>query len=111
MRKWVIGSAIAAPFVSGIIVLALNPLYTQETVTFTVTDKERVNGYESSRYLVFTEDEVFQNTDSLLMWKFSSSDLYGSLEVGTTYEALVTGWRVPFLSWYRNIVTVEAVSE
>ena len=80
---------------------------TQETVVFTVEKLERItnaNG-EGSKYLIFTKTETFENTDRLVLWKFNSSDLYGSLKVGKAYEAKVAGFRVPFLSWYRNIVS------
>lgn len=88
----------------------LPPLLTSEIVTITVTDKERVmqgSGEDaSSKYLVFTDTEVFENTDCLVLGKFNSSDVYGQFKVGETYQVLVYGWRVPFLSWYRNIVRV-----
>lgn len=61
----------------------------------------------SSKYLVFTNNEVFENTDSWLYLKFSSSDLYSKLEEGQTYKVKVAGWRIPFLSWYRNIIEIE----
>jgi hypothetical protein len=88
------------------------PVYmgTKDTVTITVQDKERVNQGESSRYLVFTDSEVFENTDTLLFGKFNSSDIYGRMEEGRTYEAEVVGWRIPILSAHRNILTVEEVT-
>lgn len=83
---------------------------TEDEVTFTVTDKERIvesNGETtSSRYLIFTNGEVFENTDSLLRLKFNSADIQGQLREGDTYDATVYGWRVPFLSMNRNIVDV-----
>lgn len=94
------------------------PYVTAGTAVFTVTDKERVvrgdGDSVSSYYLVFTEDrngksETFSNVDTLMYWKFNSSDLQGSLKIGRTYMADVYGWRVPFLSWYRNIVNVRQV--
>ena len=90
--------------------LILPPMLTSETITITVTDKERVmqgsGENASSKYLVFTETEVFENTDCLVLWKFNSSDVYGQLEIGETYQVQVYGWRIPFLSMYRNIVKV-----
>jgi hypothetical protein len=80
----------------------------RDTVTnVVVTDKERVTtgsgDTASSKYLIFTSNEVFENTDSLLLFKFNSSDVYGSIQRGQTCTFEVVGWRVPFLSWYRNI--------
>jgi hypothetical protein len=80
----------------------------RDTVTnVVVTDKERITtgsgDATSSKYLIFTPNEVFENTDSILMFKFNSSDVYGSIQRGQTCTFEVVGWRVPFLSWYRNI--------
>jgi hypothetical protein len=74
-------------------------------VAFTIKDKVVKVGSDSSRYLIFTEEnEVFENTDSWLNGKYNSSDYYGSLSIGKSYNATVTGWRFPPLSWYRNII-------
>jgi hypothetical protein len=83
---------------------------TDEYVTFTVVEKERVAESDSARYLIFTDGEVFENTDSLWYWKWRSSDIYGNIKEGKTYNAHVYGWRVPFFSWYRNIIKMEEVS-
>ena len=83
---------------------------TTDYVTITVTDKERIQDGEESKYLIFTENEVFENTDSLMKFKFNSSDVYGLLKVGETYSAEVFGWRVPFFSMYRNIVSIEKIN-
>lgn len=73
-----------------------------------IQDKERVvtgSGQDQqSKYLIFTDQETFENVDSWLALKFNSSDVYGSITEGSTCEFRVTGWRVPFLSWYRNIL-------
>lgn len=82
---------------------------TQATVTATVTDKERIverdsDGGIQSKYLVFTDKETFENTDSLWALKFNSSDLYGKLQEGQTCEFDVVGFRVSWMSMYRNIL-------
>jgi transketolase N-terminal domain/subunit len=83
---------------------------TVEEVTITVTDKERVvkssGDNVESYYLVFCEEEIFKNDDALLRGKFRSSDIQGKLKVGETYKVKVFGWRVGFLSMYRNIVKI-----
>lgn len=84
---------------------------TSETVTFTVTGKERIVETSGSgetlsvdsKYLVFTDVETFENTDMLFAGKFNSSDVQGKLFVDSTYTATVYGWRIPFLSMYRNL--------
>jgi hypothetical protein len=109
MEKFVFG--IIAVVFGAIVILTLLYYTSAETVTITVTDKERIvesNGEStSSKYLVFTDTEVFENTDDLFLWKFNSSDVQGKLKVGEKYTVLVIGWRVPLLSMYRNIVNIE----
>ncbi len=63
----------------------------QEMVTDTVVRSERVNSGESGKYLVFGENEVYQNTDSFPLLKFRSSDFYRDIEVGKTYRFKVVG--------------------
>lgn len=84
--------------------------------TIKITDKERINKDDESKYLIFGENEteqglVFENTDSLLRVKFNSSNIYSKLKVGNTYEITVVGYRVPFMSWYENIIDVQEVGK
>lgn len=80
---------------------------TKDYVDAVVTKVERVSTGRGEgtvhKYLVFTEGETFQNTDSVWYWKFNSSDMHGHFSTGK-YRLTVYGWRVPFLSWYRNII-------
>ncbi len=86
---------------------------TVDDVTFTVNKLETKRQSDTEKYLVSAtyengEKEVFENTDALLHGKFNSSDVQlNELEIGSTYNATVYGWRVPFFSMYRNIVDVE----
>ncbi len=77
----------------------------------TVESKERIaNGSGnnlSHRYLVFTDEGTFEVTDTLLFFDFSSSDRYSRLKDGRTYRIKASGWRVPFLSMYENIIELE----
>lgn len=80
--------------------------------TITVTDKERVNDSSSSYYLVFGEDEagnvvVYKNTDEFLRGKWDSSTMQAELEIGETYDVVLVGYRIPFLSMYENILEIE----
>ena len=95
------------------VVLSIYPiLYTNssETIEITIKDKEQINtGFGenlSSKFLIFTETEVFQNTDSWLYFKFSSADYQNKLDPSKTYKVKVAGWRIPFFSSYRNIVEI-----
>jgi len=86
---------------------------TVEHYKVTITDKERISvgsGEDlSHKYLVFTDGRVFENTDTLFHWKWNSSTVQSELEEGKQYSIKTYGWRVPFLSWYENIVSVEAI--
>lgn len=82
---------------------------TLDTVRFTVNKVERVvdRGGQSARYMVFTDKESFENTDVWLLGKYDSADLHGRIRPGSTYQARVSGWRVPMLSWFRNIISLQ----
>ena len=81
------------------------------TVEVKISDKERIttgSGSDiSSKFLVYTENEVFENTDALMVLKFNSADVQNDLKVDSTYNVKVIGWRVPFLSMYRNIIKIK----
>ncbi|MFD0933129.1 DUF1523 family protein [Psychroflexus salinarum] len=82
-----------------------------ETIETRVSDKERITtgtGEDMiSKFLVYGEDEVFENTDSWLYFKFDSADVQNEIELGKINKIKVAGWRVPFFSWYRNVISVE----
>lgn len=102
------GGAFVALFVLIFGVSFYGTFFTDERVNVVIDGKERItvsNGDRTeSKYLIFTDKEVFENTDTLLRGKFNSSDFYGKIKVGQTCNFLVSGWRVPFLSMYRNIL-------
>ncbi len=77
----------------------------------TVTDKyiKRFGDNDYFHVVVQFDDgttEIFHNHDALWWWKWNSADVQQKIKVGQTYHFIVTGWRVPFLSWFRNIVEV-----
>ncbi len=84
---------------------------TATTVTVIIEDKERITTGSgeniSSKFLVYTDGEVLENTDSWVFTKFDSADIQGALKPGKTYNIEVAGWRIPFLSWYRNIIRIK----
>ena len=74
-----------------------------EIIRVRILDKEHVT-IGGGKYLIHTRNEVFENTDSWLFLKFSSSDFQYNLKKGKSYAVKVVGWRIPFLSKHRNIV-------
>lgn len=90
--------------------------YERETVEVTVIGKERVEqgsgDFRTSRYLIMTENEsgqveVFENTDSIVFLKMNSSDVQAKAREGKRVRMEVYGYRIPFLSMYRNVVSIE----
>jgi hypothetical protein len=85
-----------------------------QVIMITITHRERVTQQSedstNSYYLVWSrEGEVFQVKDDWRFLAWNSSDRYGQLQEGTVAQIKVAGWRVPFLSWYRNIVDVQTI--
>ena len=88
----------------------------RRTVIATVTDKAVKNYDDGGKYLIFTKDSngdiaTFEITDSLLAFRYDSSDVYAAIEVGSTYEFTVGGTRNTFLSWYPNIYEFRLIEE
>ena len=98
--------AICIPIISFIGLDIYRVYGTKETVTITVTDKAIKRYDKSDKYIIFADEETFKIADDFLLGRFNSSDDYGRLKVGETYTVTVNGWRVPFLSWYRNIIEI-----
>lgn len=119
-RRRLPGSFIAALVVLALLVIGGLAVVayrsTERDVSFTVTDKERVcdtnhsdgeGGKQECRYLVFTDEGTYQVTDSLVIGRFSSSDVYGRIKRDRSYDARVIGWRIPAFSRYPNIVSIQ----
>jgi len=101
--------------IASVLIVIIASIYfevsSQEIISIKVSDKQiiTVGSSEnvSSKYLVFTEKEVFENTDSFWFLKFSSSDFQNHLKIDSTYKVKVVGYRIPLFSSYRNIVSIE----
>jgi len=83
-----------------------------DVVTITIEDKERVTTGSgesiSAKYIIYTDKGTFENTDTWIFGKWSSSDIQNDLKVGETYTVKTAGWRVPFMSMHRNIVKIKS---
>ncbi len=105
MKNFVTALIAASIVILGVLIFSgIGNYLNEQEITIVVKHKERVISEETSKYLVWSEDETFENRDSLIKGKFNSSDLYGKLEKDHTYKCKVYGWRVQFFSWYRNII-------
>lgn len=81
------------------------------TVIGTVTNSEssRMSNSKEDLFLItlLKDDgstEVFQVSDSIWWWHFQSADTYFALKQGGRFKLTVTGWRLPMLSQFRNVV-------
>ena len=103
------GVVVYGLIISGFLsIFLISPIIHFSTMEMTsghvVVEKERINTKDTSKYMIFTDKEVFENTDSFLSLKWNSSDVYRDVKIGDTCTFKVTGIRVPFMSWYRNIL-------
>jgi len=77
----------------------------ERTVAFTVRQlPQRVFQGNPYSNLVYTDKGVYENTDSLFFVKYRSSDVFNQLQTGHSYTCRVAGWRVGFLSYYKDII-------
>ncbi len=117
LATWTIWFLFASPIVVPVVLgVVFVPCYRASLtpVAFTVDRRERVTqgGGENTKayYLVWAkEGEVYCVTDTWSFMSFDSSDRYGRLREGSKVKAKAAGWRVPFLSWYRNVVEIDEV--
>lgn len=79
----------------------------------TVASKERQcdGGKDGTCYYVVygTNDQIYENRDTLMQGKWDGDNLQAKLREGHTYRLELVGWRVPFLSMRENIVSAEPV--
>lgn len=106
---------IAAAVIGLFILYEANFAFNDHIYTITVTDKDRIVEKDVSYYLVYGDDEdgnviVLRNSDSLSRGKFDSSDIQGLIKIGKTYDFVVVGQRIPFLSCYENIIDLYEVT-
>jgi len=88
----------------------------RDTYQVKVTDAITKRNGDSDKYLVFTknlangEERVFENVDSIIEGKWDSSNLQARLadakQHDKTCDISAYGVRIPFFSWYENIVDV-----
>ena len=92
-------------FFLGFSYLFFEKFLTEKEISLTVINKEKF-GNEEGRYLIFTPDEVFENSDSFYHRKTNAEIIYRKLERGVTYRVKVVGFYLPGLPRLRNITEV-----
>lgn len=58
-------------------------------------------------YIVDNENNTYKISDLFFIFKFNSTDLYNSLDIGHKYKIKTTGFRIQFFSMYENINEIE----
>jgi hypothetical protein len=104
--EWIVILAIAA--IVGFLLIAslILPFLNNQTFTIKVEKVEAVVSSETTKYLIYTETEVFENSDCLIRGKFDSSDFYNDLKDLGTFKVSTYGYRIPLLSMYKNIIKI-----
>lgn len=89
------------------------PYWTADQAVVTIHSLDHKKNVDGDIYLVYTEDEVYQNTDSLVRFKFNSSDIQNQLVKAMKNNREVRiyfyGFRIPVMSSYKNIYKVEEI--
>ena len=77
-----------------------------EVVTIQSKERQCDGGKDGSCYYVVfgTNDQIYENRDTMLKGKWDSGSLQAKLHVGQTYKLELVGWRIPFFSMRENIV-------
>ena len=57
--------------------------------------------------LIYTDKTTFKLQDSWAYFRFNSSDVYGKIQVGETYDIKAYGWRFGLFSWYENVISFD----
>ena len=96
-----------ALFIAGTISYVNSVYYNQQTKTCLVTGKESVNTQEGHEYRVYTSCGTYVIQDSLSLFRYNSSDIYGNIVVNTEYDIYSGGYRLSVLSIFPNIISVK----
>ncbi len=82
-----------------------------DKVTTIINGTEVKRFGDKDKYLIFTDEEVYENTDSLVYFKFKSANLQNKAMKlnGKKVEITKSGWRFGPFSWYENILDVKEV--
>jgi hypothetical protein len=83
-----------------------------ETTKVTITGKEHINkmtsvGGSESYYRIYTNNGTYKLEESLILWKFNTSDDYGRLRIDSTYTIDAVGFRAAYISEYPNITDIQ----
>ena len=75
-----------------------------------VSDKY-VKGKNGQYFIIDENKNAYTIQDLFFKGKFNSTDLYNQMEIGKKYKIETTGYRIHFLSEYRNINKIYELEE
>jgi hypothetical protein len=81
------------------------PFLTEETITIKVINKSHF-GTEPGKYFVFTDDEVFYNSNNYYQSKENADELNEKIYPGSVFKVKVVGVYIPWLPRFRNITKI-----
>lgn len=85
--------------------LFFEPYITEETITIKVLNKSQF-GNIPGKYFVFTEDEVFYNSNNYYQNKENAAEINDIIYPGSSYRVKVVGVYLPWLPRFRNITEI-----
>lgn len=85
--------------------LFFEPFLTEDTITIEVINKAQF-GNEPGKYFVFTQNEVFYNSNNYYQSKENADELNKQIFPGSKYKVKVVGIYMPWLPRFRNITNV-----
>ncbi len=85
--------------------LFFEPFLTEDTISIKVINKSQF-GNEPGKYFVFTESEVFYNSNNYYQNKENADELNDKIYPGTSYKVKVVGIYLPWLPRFRNITKI-----
>lgn len=95
-----------------IVIVCSFPAWHVETHTVEVIKTEIVGN--NDHYMIFCKENgknvTYTLDDSFWHWQWNTSDIYAGIEVGVTYNIRTSGFRIPFLSSYKNIIEIHAAN-
>ena len=113
MSKLMLLAVCALLLIGGLIIgslgLCIYAPFDRDDYTVTVTDKGVKRYNSSDKYLIYTDKGTFEMTDTLVHWRYDTSDEYAKIEVGKTYAIVTYGLRIPFFSMFENILEFKEI--
>ncbi len=85
--------------------LFFEPYITEEKITIKVLNKSQF-GNEAGKYFVFTEEEVFYNSNDYYQNKENAAEINDIIYPGSTYKVKVVGVYLPWIPRFRNITEI-----